>query len=134
TPVHPAAVAGGAVPDAFRRLDLSRSRSASARAPRTARRVALASGARLHHVVPFFAAAGRRYRRSWIAGNRAAAAAPPEPAHFCGHRWYGALRYFRQHFLPPTPGAACPRTPAASSLVEVVDRRGCAAADFVGAA
>src|SRR4029077_6357952 len=79
-------------------------------------------------------AAGRRYRRSWIAGNRAAAAAPPEPAHFCGHRWYGALRYFRQHFLPPTPGATCPRTPAASSLVEVVDRRGCAAADFVGAA
>jgi Transposase domain (DUF772) len=37
-------------------------------------------------------------------------------------------------FFPPTPGTAGPRAQAASSLVEVVDRRGCAAADFVGAA
>src|SRR2546422_5878805 len=46
TAVHPAAVAGGAVPDALRRLHLSRSRSTPARAPRVARRIAIAGGAR----------------------------------------------------------------------------------------
>src|SRR5439155_25365300 len=114
-------------------LDLSRSRSAPARAPTVARRVALASRAGLHHVVSFSAATGGRHRRPWIAGNRAAAAAPPEPAHYGSHRWDGALRYLRQHFLPPAPGAACARAPAASSVVEVVDCCGCATADFVGA-
>jgi hypothetical protein len=53
-------------------------------------------------------------------------------APYCRHRRHRALRYFRQHFLPPPPGAACPRASASSSLVEVLDRRGCAAADFVG--
>src|SRR5260370_252435 len=134
TSVHPAAVAGGAVPDALRRLDLSRSRGTLARAPRVARRIALASGARLHHAVSFSAASGGRHRRSRIAGNRAAAAATPESACFCRHRRHRALRYFRQHLLPPAPGAACPRDQASSSLVEVVDCGGCAATDFVGAA
>src|SRR5216683_7711126 len=82
TSVHPAAVAGGAVPDALRRLDLSRSRSAPARAPRVARRIAIAGGTRLHHAASFSAASGGRHRRSRIAGNRAAAAATPESACF----------------------------------------------------
>src|SRR5258708_31960702 len=51
TSVHPAAVAGGAVPDALRRLDLSRSRDALARAPRVARRIEIARGTRLHQLL-----------------------------------------------------------------------------------
>jgi len=58
----------------------------------------------------------------------------PTPAHFCSHRRHRPLLYFRQHLLPAALGAACPRDPASSSLVEVVDCSGCAAADFVGAA
>ena len=50
------------------------------------RRVATASRARLHHVVSFSAAAGGRHRRSWIAGNRASAAATPTSAPYCRHR------------------------------------------------
>src|SRR6266404_4754883 len=49
-------------------------------------------------------------------------------------RRHRALRYFCQHFLPPALGAARPRAQASSSLVEVADCSGCAAADFVGAA
>jgi len=62
------------------------------------------------------------------------AAATPASARFCRHRRHGALRYFRQHLLPPAPGAACARDQASSPLVEVADCGGCAAADFVGAA
>ncbi len=113
---------------------LSRSRSTPARAPRVARRIAIAGGARLHHAVSFSAAAGGRRRRSRIAGNRASAAAPPAPSRFCRHRRHGALPHFRQHLLPPPSGAACARGPASSSLVEVADCGGCAATDFVGAA
>jgi len=43
----------GAVPDALRRLDLSRSRDALARAPRVARRIEIARGTRLHHLYRF---------------------------------------------------------------------------------
>jgi hypothetical protein len=103
-------------------------------APRVACRIAIAGGARLHHVVSFSAAAGGRHRRSGIAGNRASAAATPTPAHFCCHRRHRALRYLRQHLLPSAFGAACARGPASSSLVEVADCGGCAAPDFVGAA
>jgi len=46
-----------------------------------------------------FCGGWRMIRRSRIAGNRAPAAAPPEPAHFCRHRRHGALRYFRQHLF-----------------------------------
>src|SRR2546422_2892235 len=79
TAVYPAAVAGGAVPDALRRLHLSRSRSTPARAPRVARRIAIAGGARLHHAVSFSAAAGGRRRRSRSAGKPAWAGAPAGP-------------------------------------------------------
>src|SRR5258708_12470402 len=51
TSVHPAAVAGGAVPDALRRLDLSRSPDALARAPKVARRIEISRGTRLHHLL-----------------------------------------------------------------------------------
>src|SRR5258708_31873791 len=71
TSVHPAAVAGGAVPDALRRLDLSRSRDALARAPRGARRIEISRGTRLHHLVSFSAPAGRRHPVARAGRNRA---------------------------------------------------------------
>src|SRR5258708_10869386 len=85
TSVHPAAVAGGAVPDALRRLDLSRSRDALARAPRVARRIEIARGTRLHHLVSFSAPTGRRHRGARAGRNGATAAPTPATSRFCGH-------------------------------------------------
>src|SRR3990172_2665534 len=59
TSVHPAAVAGRALSDALRGLDLSRSRGTSARASRAARSLAVEKRAGLHHAVSLPAAARR---------------------------------------------------------------------------
>src|SRR5260221_3500962 len=76
TSVHPAAVAGGAVPDALRKLDLLRSRDPLSKAPRISRRIEIARGTRLHHLVSF-------------------SAPRPATSRFSGHLRHGAFLPFR---------------------------------------
>jgi hypothetical protein len=63
-PIQPTAVVGHSLPDALRRLDLSRGRSAAGRASRIAPGSGAGEGARLHDPVSFPATPGRPGHRS----------------------------------------------------------------------
>src|SRR6266404_3201326 len=69
--MHPAAVAGHALPDALPRLDFSPSGKPSGRASRLARSFAFALWARLHDAVSLFAAARRGPGRARVGRNGA---------------------------------------------------------------
>jgi hypothetical protein len=121
-PIHPASVAGDSLPDALRRLDLSRSRGASWRASRIAPGVGACERARLHDTVSFLATPRRPDHRSCGRRNDVPVARLAAPRAETSSRPRGCHRLGAgsgEHLLCTAHASLRTETAAVAALAEV---------------
>src|ERR1700732_934332 len=126
-PVQSTAVVGRSLPDALRRLDLSRSRGAAGRTPRVAPGAGPGERARFHDAVSLSATSGRCNDRSGGGRDGAPVARHAQKrttARPRGGRCHGLGTGSGQHLLRAAHAASRAKTAAVEALVEVGGRGG----------
>jgi hypothetical protein len=127
TSIHPTPVAGHSMPDALRRLDLSRGRGATGRAPRVAPDLGSVERTRLHHSVSFLAALGRYHHRPRRRRDGAPVAWSRKKEPEAGSRGCGCDRLGTgscQHLFCEKDASSRAKAAAVAALVEVGCRGG----------